>query len=117
MQTETTPTTTIPAALVWLDHWHALVARAYASGVLVTEIDRAVETEPDFLFHVAEQAENCDRLVVMGPEASRAAFEREYVALYRRPDRLIDAGMELEPQPHELIDRLRILDLGHVARA
>jgi hypothetical protein len=99
----------VPAALVWLDRRHALVARTYDQGTLVTEIDRDLDAESEFLLRVAREAAECDRLVVMGPDASRLAFEREYVALYQRPDRLIDAGMEIEPGARELTDRLRFL--------
>ena len=104
-----TPTNKVPAALVWLDRSHALIARAHDLGTLVTEVDRDLDAEPAYLLRVAREAAECDRLVVMGSDASRIAFEREYVALYRRPDRLIDAGMEIEPQPRELIERLRFL--------
>ncbi len=104
-----TATNKAPDALVWLDRSHALVARAYDGKTLVTEIDRQLDAEPAFLLRVAREAAECDRLVVMGPDASRIAFEREYVALYKRPDRLVDAGMEIEPAPRELIDRLRFL--------
>ena len=109
MQTALAPGTHVPAALVWLDRSHALVARAFDSGTLVTEIDRDLDPEQSYLLRVAHEAACCDRLVVIGPDASRAAFEREYDALSHRPDRIIDAGMELEPQPRELADRLRFL--------
>ena len=105
---------TSPAALIWLDRSHALVARRYREGSLVTEIDRGPEVESDFLRRVATEAATCDRLVVIGPDSSRLAFEREYVELYRRPDRVIDAGMEIEPDPRELTDRLRFLALDVV---
>jgi hypothetical protein len=102
----------VPAALVWLDRSHALVARAYPGGTLVTAIDRNFgDPEAAFLLDVVHEAAECDRLVVMGPDAARLAFEREYVALYHRPDRLVDAGVELEPEPRELADRLSYLRL------
>ena len=102
----------VPAGLVWLDRSHALVARRYDRGIQVTEIDRELDAEPGFLLRVAREAAECDRLVVMGPDVSRIAFEREYVALYQRPDRLVDAGMEIEPAPRELTDRLRFLEVS-----
>ena len=104
-----TSRTNLPAALLWLDRSHAIVARATDRGTSVTEIDRELELEPAFLLRVAREAAGCDRVVVMGPDASRIAFEREYVALYRRPDCLVDAGSEIEPRPQELADQLRLL--------
>lgn len=101
---------TAPAALIWLDRSHALVARPVPRGAIVTEIHReAGQPERSYLADVAREAAACDRLVVLGPDASRINFEREYVALYRRPDRIIDAGVELEPEPRELADRLAFL--------
>ncbi len=103
------PKTNSPAALLWLDRSHAFVARATDRGTQVTEVERELDAEPAFLLRVAREAAECDRVVVMGPDASRIAFERQYVALYRRPDRIVDVGIEVEPQPCELADRLRIL--------
>ena len=98
-----------PAALVWLDARHALVAQARPGAPFLTEIDRALDDEGRYLRRVARAASHCDRVVVFGSDASRLAFEREYVALYRRPDRLIDAGADVEPSPRELMDRLRLI--------
>ncbi len=109
MHAPITPDSRIPAALVWLDRSHALVAQAIPTGALVTEVDRELDPEHSYLLRIAREVADCDRLVVMGPEAARIAFEREFVALCRRPDRLVDAGMELEPEPRELADRLRVL--------
>lgn len=98
------------AAVVWLDRSHALVARGHAGRPEVTEVDRSFEPEPDFMLRVVHEAAGCDRLVVMGPDAARVAFEREYVALYRRPDRLIDVGQSMTPRPADLVDQLRMLE-------
>ena len=99
----------IPAALIWLDGSHALVARARDGGTIVTSIDRALDSESRFFLRLAHEADDCDRLMVSGSDAARVAFEREYVAAYRRPDRLIDAGPEAEPGPRDLADRLRLI--------
>ena len=98
-----------PAALVWLDARHALIARPGSAGATVAEVDRAIDEEHQYLRRIADLAADCERVMVFGSDASRIAFEREYVALYRRPDRLIDAGIELEPAPRELADRLRFV--------
>ena len=98
------------AAVVWLDRSHALVARGNDGRPEVTEVDRSFDPETDYLLRVVHEAAGCDRLVVMGPDASRVAFEREYVALYRRPDRLIDVGQAMTPRPADLVDQLRMIE-------
>lgn len=103
------------AAVVWLDRSHALVARSHEGRAEITEVDRAFEPEPSYLLRVVHEAADCDRLVVMGPDASRVAFEREYVALYRRPDRLIDVGQVITPRKSDLVDVLRMLEPPLVA--
>lgn len=99
-----------PAAVVWLDRSHALVARSHDGRAAVTEVERETDTELSYLLRVVHEAAGCDRLVVMGPDAARVAFEREYVALYRRPDRLIDVGQMISPRPADLVDELRMLE-------
>src|SRR5512143_200696 len=98
------------AAVVWLDRSHALVARAHDGHPVITEVDRDLDPETQYLLRVAHEAADCDRVVIMGPDASRIAFEREYVALYRRPDRLIDLGPSTAPARSELVDQLRVLE-------
>jgi hypothetical protein len=98
------------AAVVWLDRSHALVARAHESHSEITEVDRDADLEAQYLLRVLHEAEGCDRVVIMGPDPLRIAFEREYVALYRRPDRLIDLGPSESPARSELVDQLRFLE-------
>lgn len=98
------------AAVVWLDRSHALVARALKGHAAVTEVDRETDPEASYLLRIIHEAEACERLVVMGPDASRVAFEREYVAIYRRPDRLIDVGQVTSPRAADLVDALRMLE-------
>lgn len=98
------------AAVIWLDRSHALVARAHAGRPEVTEVDRALDGESDYLLRVVHEAADCDKVVVMGPDASRVAFEREYVFLYHRPERLIDLGRVIAPRESDLIDQLRLVE-------
>ena len=104
------PATTDATAVVWLDRTHAMVARARDGHSVVTEVDRDLDPETEYLVHVANAAAGCDRVVIMGADASRIAFEREYVALYRRPDRLIDLGSSPAPARSDLIDQLRVIE-------
>lgn len=98
------------AAIVWLDRRHALVARARAGHSVVTEVERDADPEIQYLLRVVHEAADCDRVVIMGPDAARIDFEREYVALYRRPDRLIDVGVSFTPAPNELIAQLELIE-------
>jgi len=98
------------AAVVWLDRSHAFIARARDGRSIVTEVERDLDPETRFLLRVAHEAAGCDRVVIMGADAARIAFEREYVALYRRPDRLIDLGPSLAPDRRDLVEQLRVLE-------
>jgi hypothetical protein len=110
MDTRPASDPTHAAAVVWLDRTHALVDRAREGRSVVTEVDRDLDPETRFLLRVAHEAAGCDRVVIMGADAARIAFEREYVALYRRPDRLIDLGPSITPDRHGLVDQLRVLE-------
>jgi hypothetical protein len=98
------------AGVVYVEPWFAMVARTGEATPIVSSLERSRETQLEFLARVAHETTDCDRLVVMGPGAERLAFEREYVTLYQRPDRLVDD----EPAGHatrfDLLDRLRLLD-------
>jgi len=98
------------AAVVWLDRRHALVARARDGHAIVTEVERDADPEVRYLLRVVHEAADCDRVVIMGPDAVRIDFEREYVTLYRRPDRLIDVGLAFQPGRQELIEQLELIE-------
>ena len=68
-----------------------VVARATGGRDEVTEIDRASSTpSPPYLLPSLPETPTATGSSSWA-DAARIAFEREYVALYRRPDRLIDA--------------------------
>jgi hypothetical protein len=98
------------AGVVYVEPWFAMVARSGAASPVVTSLERSGETAPEFLARVAHETTDCDRLVVMGPGAERLAFEREYVTIYQRPDRLVDDEAAAHATRFDLIDRLRVLE-------
>jgi len=98
------------AGVVYVEPWYALVARSGEPAPVVTALERARETTSQFLGRVAQETTDCDRLVVMGPGNERLAFEREYVTLYQRPDRLVDDEPAAGATRFDLLDRLRMLD-------
>jgi len=110
MDTQFAATAPHDAAVVWLDRRHAYVARQHEGHPEVTEVPRDADTDEDYLLRVIHEAGNTDRVVVMGSDATRIDFEREYVALYRRPDRLIDVGAAFDAERARLIETLRFVE-------
>jgi hypothetical protein len=98
------------AAVVWLDGRHALVARAHEGHSVITEIERDADLETQYLLRVIHEAADCDRVVIMGSDEARIDFEREYVTVYHRPDRIIDVGIAPEPARFELVQQLEMVD-------
>lgn len=98
------------AAVVWVDGWHALVARSEHGHPTITEVDREADPEHDYFIRVAREASDCDRLMILGPGATREAFEREYETLFHRSDRFVDAETASPASSAELLDRLRLID-------
>jgi hypothetical protein len=116
MQTIAAPSTTNdirPSAVAWIDDDHALVATILASGtVLVEEIEpRPGLAGPDttYLARVVDAVGDRERIAILGPGAGRLALEREYVLIYRTPDRLIDVEPSKAATRAELVNRVRLL--------
>ena len=97
------------AAVIWLDHSHALVAQERDGHADISEVPRGPEPELDYFDRVAHEAPDCDRLVILGPDPARIAFQREYVTLYERTDRMLDVGVAPVLRPEELLDQLRFI--------
>jgi hypothetical protein len=98
------------AAVVWLDHWHALVARRNDGAAAVVDVDRGGATEREFLDEVARLTDDCDRLMVLGPGNDRIVFGQEYVTHHPRGDVVLDMEASVSASPFELFDRLRLLE-------
>ena len=79
MDTRLARTADHAAAIVWLDRRHAFIARAHDGHSVVTEVERDADPEVQYLLRVVHEAADCDRVVIMGPDAARVDFEREYV--------------------------------------
>ena len=88
-------------ATIWLDHDEAaILGRAPGEperfGALARDLDESVdEFEHRALAEVLEE----DRIVVTGPAYSRTEFERAYLALTQRPERLTDVEPGAGPEP------------------
>lgn len=87
-------------AVVWIDREQALiVASAGDGGERVEILDRAlIETEAAFETRAADAVLDVDRVLVSGPSDIRTDFERAYVAITHRPDRLVDVEPKRRPR-------------------
>ena len=110
MTIQAAPTRHGHAGVVYVEPWFAMIAHSGDSTPVVTAFERSRETEAEFLGRVAHETTDCDRLVVMGPGSERLAFEREYVRIYQRPDRLVDDEAAAWATRFDLLDRLRMLE-------
>lgn len=102
-------TRTVPTgAVVWINHRRANVAAMNADGRISTyQVNRGPNPEPSFLALVVRAIGDRERVAILGPGSARLALEREYVAIFRRPDRLVDVEPAGVIDTSKLIDRLR----------
>jgi len=99
-----------PSAVVWIDAREAFVAAmSHDRRVSTCEISRGWLSQPSYLAQVVRVIGDRQRVAILGPSSVRLALEREYVAMFRRPDRLVDVEPAGPVSPEELVDRLRTL--------
>jgi hypothetical protein len=99
-----------PDAVVWVDERHAIVARTDAKGSISTvEIRRVGRPETRYLAQVAHELRDRERVMVVGPAVIKLAFEREYVAISHRPDRLMAPPAGCRETGAEILDRMERL--------
>jgi hypothetical protein len=102
-----------PSAVAWIDDRHALVAtNSMVGSVTVTEIRPMGDTTgPDetYLVRVVDAIGDRQHVAILGPDSLRLALEREYVLIFRRPDRLIDVERSTVMGHADIVDRLRVL--------
>jgi hypothetical protein len=110
----TTPTTmdsavpsATPSAVVWIDPASAVVASVEGDGQTSTcDIARGSLHESRYLEQVIRAIGDRRRVMILGPDAARLALEREYVAVFHRPERLVDV------EHAHLVSRDELLDLA-----
>ena len=102
--------TATPSAVAWINGREAFVACMGSDGRVSTcAISRGWFTESAYLAQVVRVIGDRQRVVILGPSTARLALEREYVAIFRRPDRLVDVERAGALSREEVIDRLRTL--------
>lgn len=101
---------TTPSAVVWIDERNAIVVALSDDACLSTcEIERGSLPEASYLAQVVRVIGDRHRVAILGPNSVRLALEREYVALFQRPDRLVDVEPAGPVSAEELVDRVRQL--------
>lgn len=98
------------SAVVWIDERHAVMALMSHDGHISTcVISRDWSSGSSYLAKVVREIHDRQRVVILGPNPVRQALEREYVATFRGPDRLVDVEPAGPVSSEHLIDRLRAL--------
>jgi hypothetical protein len=93
MTTERTPAKKPSmGTVVWIDDHRAVIVeqlRGGKDGVQIID-RRPNETGPAFDARTVDRVLDQDQVVVAGPLDARTGFERAYVSVTHRPDRLVD---------------------------
>ncbi len=100
------------AAVVLLAATEAVIARTRPDGRdEIARVRRRTRRAGAPAFHLRVLHELGDRspIVVLGGPAERTAFEREFVAVSHRPDRLLEDASVHDAHPEALLERLRSL--------
>ncbi|HLO36825.1 MAG TPA: hypothetical protein VK194_12110, partial [Candidatus Deferrimicrobium sp.] len=66
-------------------------------------------TELEYLADVVREIGDRERVMILGPNEVRLDLEREYVAIYRRPERLVDVEPAGRLDAEALVRRARRL--------
>lgn len=98
------------SAVVWIGEDAAMVAEMDRDGWMATcTIDRGRLPELSYLGLVVKTIGDRERVVILGEGVDRLALEREYVAIYQRPERLVDVEPSGPVTEAELVERLHQL--------
>jgi hypothetical protein len=101
---------TTPSAVCWIDGAEAIVALMSRDGRISTcEMNRGWLPEAAYLAQVVKVIGDRDRVTILGPSSMRLLLEREYVAVFHRPHRLVDVEPEGPIVRAELVERVRAL--------
>jgi hypothetical protein len=98
------------SAVAWINGRQAHVARLDDERTVTTlAIERGLRDEQAYLADVVDAMGDRERVMILGPGSARLALEREYVAIHRRPDRLVDVEPDGPVTDNELVDLVRRL--------
>jgi hypothetical protein len=99
-----------PCAVVWINGRQAVVGGMDTAGrIHLRTVERTSENEASYLELVIRTIGDRERVIILGPGSARLALERAYVAIYHRPERLVDVEPAGPFDADELVERLRQL--------
>ena len=99
-----------PSAVVWINGRRANVVAMNSDGRISTcDISRGRLQEGSYLAESSERSVTASESSSLVRAPHRLALERKYVAMFRRPDRLVDVEPAGPVSSEELVDRLRTL--------
>jgi hypothetical protein len=97
-------------AVVLLAANEAVVARTNADGYdEIARVRRRTRAKgaPSFFLRVMHEVGERSPILILGGAGERTAFEREFVLVSHRPDRLLEDASVHEAHPEALLERLR----------
>ncbi|HSL76356.1 MAG TPA: hypothetical protein VK867_05385 [Candidatus Limnocylindrales bacterium] len=99
-----------PSAVVWINGREAVIAATDIDGmIMLSTVERGIRSEGEYLATVVRRIGDRERVMILGPGSTRIALERAYVAINRRPDRLIDVEPAGAIDEEDLVERVRVL--------
>jgi hypothetical protein len=86
-------------AIVWIDRDRAVIVEQgrYGDASVETLSRLPAESEGRFEARTIEEIGDHDRVVVAGSADARTSFERAFVTVTHRPDRLVDLESRVPP--------------------
>ncbi|HEX2755516.1 MAG TPA: hypothetical protein VHM48_08635 [Candidatus Limnocylindrales bacterium] len=104
-------TTSAPAsAVIWLNGRQAIIAGIRGDEqVSQVIVNRGPGTELEYLAAVVRAIGDRERVMILGPNQVRLDLEREYVSIYRRPERLVDVEPAGRMDAEALVEWVRRL--------
>jgi hypothetical protein len=88
---------------VWIDHDQAVIRKGGVEDQDdIEHLERSpAESEPAFDLRTIHEIIDRDRVAVSGPAIARIGFERAYVSMTHRPDRLVAAEPTTPTSRHD----------------
>jgi hypothetical protein len=106
----TLPHGQLGGAVVLLAATEAVIARTRSDGRdEITRVRRQSRRtgEPSFFVRVLHEIGDRAPVLILGTPAERTAFEREFVMVSHRPDRLLEDASVHDAHPEAMLERLR----------